>query len=239
MKKILWCGGSHLANARNKIKDIFCQHENSYLVTAGTFKDDYINGKKCSVFGKKFAIMDCIIDLSLFNLVVFVGQYVQPLRYFRGSMPLSSSLVSAVLDPKYVLLTMRSGQGRNPSNTDWFRNEPLEMIPQNFDGTCYLLPDPVPIDVNWSQVPSAARKLFFDSVTDFCGNNNIICVPQNADTLDVNLVTKKRYSRHAGDLTHMNDEYWELNLNDMLDALACEKKDSLDHVCRSSAERSS
>lgn len=221
MKNILWCGGSHLANARNKIDDMFCQHENSFLVTAGKFKDDHMNGKKCSIFAKKFAIKDDVIDLSLFNSVVFVGQYVQPLRYFRGSMPLSSSLVSAVLDSKYFLVKMRSGRGRNPSTTDWFKNEPLEMIPQNFDGTCYLLPDPVPVDVNWLQVPLAARKLFFESVKDFCVRNNIIFVPQNLDTLDVNLVTKKHYLRNAVDLTHMNDEYWELNLNNLLGVLAC------------------
>ena len=119
------------------------------------------------------------------------------------------------------LRRMRSGRGRKPSNTDWFRNEPLEMIPQNFDGTCYLFPDPVPNDVNWVKVPLVARKLFYDAVKDFCTRKNIVYVPQNPDTLDINLVTKKCYLRNACDLTHMNDKYWELNLNNLRDVLAC------------------
>ena len=102
MKKLLWCGGSHLGNARGVIESLFAQFDNEFYITAGPKNRDwsvdggryFVNG---SIVGDNAQKPGRRLDLGVFDRVIFVGQYIQPQRYVYPSQLLSSALLNSIL----------------------------------------------------------------------------------------------------------------------------------------------
>ena len=108
MKKILWCGGSHLIHSKNAIKHIFKESDNNFFPTAGpTNRHWFDKGGRYHVNG------DVVSDprderysfhINQYSSVIFMGQFIN-IRFFRaGSKLVSRALYDSLYPYKYAYL---------------------------------------------------------------------------------------------------------------------------------------
>src|SRR5688572_6746749 len=135
MKRILWCGGSHLAHARPHIEASHATtlkgYEPDFYVTAGPRNRDW------SGTGGRYTVDGAVVsgnaheperkvDMSANSALVFIGQFFQPFKAFIGDMDHSSAVVGRVLQH----LPMQ-GYFHDPARNiehRWY-NEPLSLFP--------------------------------------------------------------------------------------------------------------
>ncbi len=206
MSRILWCGGSHLANAYNLIRHIFSSFENSFYVTAAPLNRDWsANGGrysvKGSVIGGNAAEPSVFHDLNQFSLIVFVGQYVQPTRFMRDGQPLSRAVLDSMFPAESFLINLPGG----------IYNEPISLFPEIASGRCVLICDPIPVH----GIPKDNVVFFLNKVREFCGARNIHFEMQPEKTLDDNFSTRAEYLRGDADLMHFNDKFWMMCLSEV------------------------
>lgn len=223
MKKVLWCGGSHLGHAKETIERFYDKLDNTFVVTAGNYHQWQINGGRYKVEGSTvsgFHLQKSLkLDFSSFSCVIFIGQYIQPTRYFHGSMPLSRGMLGDMLDPNYFLLHMPSGFAISGNDKGvhfkpYFYNEPLYLFPMLAPNRCFLIPDPMPMNPGYRNVPIFAKQEFQSSLVSFCERNRIRLCSQPESTLSDSLSTKLQYQRRATDYIHVSDDYWRKALTD-------------------------
>ena len=218
MKKILWCGGSHLGTARKSIESIFCKHENDFYITAGTKAKDwstmggrYVNHG--SLIGGSPVEKGRVIDISNYDHIAFIGQFIQISRFFCDFAPVSDSLVDAVILSNSFLLKLPSGGVRNPSfQNGILYNEPLELFPKLMpnDSSCWLIPDPFANgNVSGAMVPLNAKKKFLEGVKRVCNANGINVFLQPDNTFDNEWRTLMKYNI---DEMHMGELFWNIVL---------------------------
>lgn len=202
MKKVLWCGGSHLGNAKGVIESLFTQSENEYYVTATPKNRDWsknggryhVNG---SIVGGNASEPDRRVDLSAYSRIIFVGQFIQPQKYVRPSDLLSSSLLNAMLCRDDVFTQLPNG----------LFNEPLSLFPQIAKGKCTLLCDP------WlrnNTLPMSFMAKFRNSLIDYCLKRDMALMFQPMSTLEREFSTSQEFSRRGGGRMHFNNEFWSI-----------------------------
>jgi hypothetical protein len=228
MKRILWCGGSHLAHAKNHILDKYSSCYNEFAVTAADFHHWYLEGNRISIGESGIEGLHLFRDANRasyqynhYDACVFVGQYVQPTRYFSGASPLSSALIADTLHGRGFLLEMRAGHAIDAfgkrSLPQYFKNQPLDLFSRLFSKRVVLVHDPLPcIYPAYLSVPLAAKRQFLKSVQKFCLQRNINLHFQRESTIDENWMTKAKYQRSEGDYTHVDDSFWELIFHDLV-----------------------
>ena len=222
-KKVLWCGGSHLANAKQLIQSRFSYFSNDFAVTAGDFHIKYLRGLRiCLDSGeikglKKFNSKNLdSYSKSDYDFCVFVGQYIQPTRYFWGGTLLSSALLENILHPSRFLLEIRSGHAvknfKRPNNYQgFFRNQPLELFSQLFAKRLILIHDPLPLGLeSYAKVPIEYKERFHQSVVRFCAKSGIRLVCQPSHTVNHLGLTNQKFQREEGDHTHASNDFWDI-----------------------------
>ncbi|KZK97253.1 hypothetical protein PsAD5_02342 [Pseudovibrio sp. Ad5] len=204
MTKILWCGGSHLGNARTPILQTFEEFENDFYITAGpgnlawARKGGRYEQNGTTVGGNGRSPTD-YFDLAQYDHIVFVGHWIQPRRFFIGSQPLSSAVLDCMFPVNDFLIHI-------PGN---IYNQPLELFPQIAIDKCILMCDPAPNFSSYVRAPLFAKKYFFEKAEEFCTLRGIKCLTQPETTLNTRLVTKSKFNKRENDYVHMNFEFWK------------------------------
>ena len=207
MNRILWCGGSHLATAKKSIEKLFSTCVNDYYITAAPKNRDW------SKRGGRYFVKGCIIgdnaaepgkriDLAIYNLVVFVGQYIQPWRYANSYQPMSAELQDVILKQEDLFVRLPSG----------IYNEPIRIIPKIARCPCILLCDPW---VCGNAIPSRFMEQFKISLNQFGKKNNIMVIYQPDRTLNGVFNTQDRFKIKQADNKHFDQEFWDLYLSSM------------------------
>ena len=219
MKRILWCGGSHLAHARPHIEASHATalkaYEPDFYVTAGPRNRDWsgtggryrVDGAMVSGTANEPARK---VDMSANLALVFIGQFFQPFKAVLGDMDHASTVVERVLQD----LPMQ-GYFHDPARNieqRWY-NEPLSLFPPLVPGPTLILPDPAPIGMRYAQVPTKLKQRFSDQIRTFCTERGLILIdiPQRLCTSEG--TTKAEYAL-PGDVLHMNDSYWKAVFDD-------------------------
>ena len=225
MKKILWCGGSHLGTARKSIGSIFCQHDNDFYITAAPKARDW------SVRGGRYVNRGSLvsgspvekgrdIDLSNYDHIVFVGQFVQISRYFCDFSPVSDFLMDSVIFSDNFLLKLPAGDSQSPSfQKGAIYNEPLELFPKlmSNDSSCWLIPDPLPNGTaSGAMVPIKVKKKFIEGVRRVCDANKLNLFLQPDKTFDHEWRTLIQYN---ADKVHMGELFWDTVLAELRSVL--------------------
>lgn len=223
MRKVLWCGGSHLGNAKGLIQSKFSHFSNDFAVTAAGFHIKYLSGLRICLDGGEIKGLEKFNSHNLdsyskndYDFCVFVGQYIQPTRYFRGCSPLSSAVLENILDPSRFLIEMRSGHAvnafkRSENYQSFFRNQPLELFPQLFKERLVLIRDPLPLGLeSYANVPLQYKERFNQSVVKFCAKNGIKLVCQPLHTVDQFGLTNQKFQRKDDDHNHASNEFWDI-----------------------------
>ena len=94
MNKVLWCGGSHLANATAIIREQYLNFDNHFLVTAGPILERWgksggkyiIKDSARSVSRERVGRLSAVNLISLYILVLYlwVSGYSRGVYLFRG-----------------------------------------------------------------------------------------------------------------------------------------------------------
>lgn len=211
MKKILWCGGSHLGHSKKVIETLFSDHNNEYYITAAPMNKNwskdggryFVEG---SIIGDNAAEPERRLDLLDFDHIVFVGHYIQPQKYTFRSQPLSSALKKAILGRDDLFIRLPDGN----------YNEPITLFPEIAKGKCVLLCDPFALN---NALPIDFMEEFKIELHNFCLKKGIDLMFQPQPTLDHNLSTLKSYSRSEGDQIHCNEDFWLLYLQSLKEKL--------------------
>jgi hypothetical protein len=131
--KVLWCGGSHLGNAKPIIASRLSHIESEYYITAGpTNRDWAASGGRYSV--KDHAVVgnaaepSRLVNLARYDKIIFVGQYIQPQRYFNKNQIISESIAARILEQEVIL-----------DRPNGFFNEPISLFAENAPCKCILI----------------------------------------------------------------------------------------------------
>jgi hypothetical protein len=215
VKKILWCGGSHLVDAMGLIREEFSFTENTFYGTAGPAnlawsKEGGRYQVKGTVVGGNAHQPSVHHDLQAFDFVIFVGQLVMPQMYFYGRTPLSTSILEAML-PVETFLEKLPGGGFN---------EPLTLFPRLAPGRCVLACDPLPTGLPYVEhVPLKAKRVFLEHVSKFCHFHGLRCIFQPDVTVAETLSTAPWFRKQEDDRMHMNADFWRQYLLKIRDEL--------------------
>ena len=215
MKRILWCGGSHLANARPQIeaahKGVLSIYKPDYYVTAGPRNRDWSGGGgrytvHGSVVSRNAHEPDREIDLSGYDALVFIGQFIQPFKAFIDGMQHSSAVVDNILKD----LPMQ-GYFHDPSRnlTHRWYNEPLELFPPFVKGSTFIVPDPAPAGQRYASVPAEIKRKYHDRIEEFCAETGCVHIPTPQELCTADGTTKEEFVL-PGDPLHMKDSYWQV-----------------------------
>lgn len=209
MTRILWCGGSHLAHAKPVLMRLLGAQD--FFVTAGpelnrwSAKGGRYQVKGSRVGGTPFA-PERLVDLDEYDQIVFVGQWVQPHKWFNAGQVLSEGVLKAMFRDDAVLRMSPDGAF----------NEPLILFPKLAPDRCVLACDPFPhINSHWPKhhcrgnyrdIPSLHLERFYTHVEVVCIQRGMKVLHQPNDT-HRHWVTGAEHSR--GDQIHMNESFWE------------------------------
>ena len=209
MSRILWCGGSHLAHAKPVLERQLGAED--FFVTAGPELNRWsaeggryeVEGSR--VGGNPFA-PERHVDLKDFDRIVFVGQWVQPHKWFNAGQLLSNQVLEAMFRDGAVLRQAPDGA----------YNEPLLLFPQLAPGRCVLACDPFPhthscwptqhCRGHYRDIPAMCLERFYAQVQSVCDQRGVTMLLQPDDT-HTNWVTAAEHSR--GDQIHMTESFWE------------------------------
>lgn len=209
MTKLLWCGGSHLGNARGVIESLFAQCDNEFYVTAAPknrdwsrvggryFVDGAIVGDNAQEPGRR-------LDLGVFDQIIFVGQYIQPQKYVHPSQLLSSALLNSILRRDDLFVRLPGG----------IYNEPILLFPKIAKEKCVLLCDPW---IRCNLLPARFMEGFKQELTDYCHSNNILLMFQPNSTVEGQFSTRQEFSRSENDKMHFNAKFWCLYIQSFKD----------------------
>ena len=207
MKKVLFCGGSHMGNARSTIESQFNSIDSDYYITAAPknrewskfggryFRDGSIVGKNGHSPGK-------LVNLSEYSQIIFVGQWIQPFQYVQGVNIASQALLNNVFHEN-CFVDLPSGA--------W--NEPLSLFPDIALGKCTLIVDPLPYSDAMTKVPDLYIKMMYTRLANFCEKRTMrVIMPPSELLQDGKFLTKKKYSLNEPNdpYAHCNNDYWKI-----------------------------
>jgi hypothetical protein len=210
MKKLLWCGGSHLANSKSAIERIFTDSENTFFPTAGPVNREWFNsGGKYNVDG------DLVVDprdegsplhINQFSRVIFIGQFINIRFFSANSRPVSRALYESLYP--YECVHLKGG----------LVNHPLELFFKEFGHKCILVPEPTPIsNTKDSKIPLRTHDFYWEMLRKFCSHYDSILIEENPSFLGKDRLTLKIYE--GIDSRHCNSRYWDIKIQGIKDVL--------------------
>ncbi|MGQ7793748.1 hypothetical protein ACUN0C_15180 [Faunimonas sp. B44] len=226
MKRLLWCGGSHLANAKAIISAIhgaeLSDWEPDFMETAGPrFEEATAAGRQFVVSGSVVqggGVGDRPRDLTNYDAIVFVGQYVQIMRAYSGPTELSTAVVEEILRHIPITLTGKKKwdtlNGKRVWDDSPFYNEPLDQILQLASCPVYLIHDPHPTRAEHRATPLWMKQAYFQRIRAFCKAQRLVLIEPPIYLVTDDLATRPEFDR--GDGIHMNGDYWTAVLNEEL-----------------------
>ena len=124
-------GGSHLGHAKKVIESNLAENTNSFYITAGPKNKRWsIQGGRYfvegSVVGDNGAEPDKRLDLSDFDQIIFIGQWIQPLKYLPRFQPISTALKHAILRRDDLFINLPGGNLMSP--LCYFQKLPKESV---------------------------------------------------------------------------------------------------------------
>ena len=224
MKKLLWCGGSHLASARSVIDEYFQDCNNTYYVTAGW------RNRRWAVAGGRYSVShgrvggngwrkNVYYDLNDFDKIIYVGHYVQIQRYYKFDPhkipPLSRALVNSIHGSEDFLVKLPTKTGIA------LLNEPITMFPKYNSGNHIIMVDPMACYAFIKWMPNWIKQDFLSKANLKLRELGLIPISQSADTFDSEyMLTRSDYLKRSekGDMLHMNEKYWEIQLQILRDS---------------------
>lgn len=210
MKKILFCGGSHMNNANRSIKEKFQVMNIDFYISAGP--KNRIWSQNGGVYKVQETTIsgngknpNLAIDLSKYDFIIFVGQWIQPFRYFNEFQKLSKCLLKEILHENCFI--------NMPEN---IYNEPLYLFNKLAPKRTILIPDPLPNDPYIDNIPYDYIKMFYSELDGFCQRNSIILhMPTTSLLEEGKLRTKKKYIKsYPEKVNHCIKEYWDILFNE-------------------------
>ena len=178
-----------------------------YITAAPINRDWSINGGRYKVngtiIGGNGRSPSMYLDLSKYNHIVFVGQYIQIWKFFtnKKKMNISKSLLK-VLFNKNCFINL-------PFN---HYNEPLDLFPKIAHGKLILIPDPL---INFHRTENINLKYidyFYNQLSSFCDSRSIqLCMPEKSLLDDGGRFVKAEYKRARDENDfHCTNEYWQI-----------------------------
>jgi hypothetical protein len=220
MKNILWCGGSHLSNAKSKINhwidDHIFQHNADFYVTAGPKTLEWsANGGRYTIEGSIVSGSpyenDRKIDLLKYDLIIFIGQYIQPSRILSKNTTWDDIFSKDLLNEyfKYGIIHPMRWNG-HPAY-----NEPFILFKELSNCNIIVLADPFPSsrDPQYFGTSIPMVKLYYESFVEFCNSIGLIPCFQPEPTIDNSIYTPAKFDRSFEDHLHKSLEFWELVFN--------------------------
>ena len=205
MKKILFCGGSHMWQCKkNKLMEKkFNNFDLDFYTTAGPKNIEWSkSGGRYKVDGTivsgNISYHNNGIDLSKYKHIVFIGQYIQIFRFcnFEKKQLFSKSLLEVMFnDDCFINL---------PEN---FYNEPLDLFPKLAPNRVILIPDPLVKSYRNEYIYFDFIDYFYEKLSLFCESKSIKLFMPDKSLLDDFRFTKEEYKI---DTVHCNISYWEI-----------------------------
>jgi hypothetical protein len=229
-KKVLWCGGSHLASASNVIKSASNQFkiDSSFYITAG--------GKVASwsIKGGQYKVIDPHrlkgyrderlslseeVDLSGYDAVVFLGQYVQPSRVFSDknfdwNQPLSDLFINDLSRYSFEYAP-------HPTFNKVVKNEAPKLFKKICKTDCrfVIFADPFVHENSFDEsnseyvnkVPSNIKHIYYQEFCEWYSKLGFKPLIQPNHTFNISsMATKLEYILSHKDDWHMNEEFWKM-----------------------------
>jgi len=205
MKKILFCGGSHMAQCKKYkvLEKRFNNFDLDFYFTAGPLNRAWsINGGRYKVDGTRVSgnIRDPNTekDLSKYDHIVFIGQYIQINRYWdrKTKQLLSKSILKEIFNKDCFI--------NFPEN---FYNEPLELFPKLATNKVILIPDPLIKTQGRRSINLDFIDYFYKGLSLCCESRSIKLFMPDKSLLDDDCrFAKEEYNY---DTLHCNLSYWE------------------------------
>ncbi|MEO1002645.1 MAG: hypothetical protein AAFX65_05975 [Cyanobacteria bacterium J06638_7] len=206
MRKLLWCGGSHLAHAKEAIDSHFSDFKNIFWLTAGPANRDWFNS------GGRYLLAGDVVEdprtkaqvkVGEFAHIVFIGQYIN-LQFFRANSQIVSRALYRAIYPFKTA----------PFELGGLCNHPLQLFFTNFGEQCVLMPEPMPVSDSGGEItPLKTREYYREMLKDFCLHYNSLLAEEDPALLDENGLT---FSIFQGkDRRHCNSQYWHLRMKSL------------------------
>lgn len=230
MRRVLWCGGSHLGTAKNSAisaihSGLLREFTADFYITAApanrtwSWQGGRYQVDGTTVYGNRAMRMERR-HLDRYEVIIFVGQWIQPWCIFRDAMPLSDAVLQRCLHQQPLHPSIiRGGKSLN-----WY-NEPLELFPVLAPGKVLLIRDPEACIDSYQAVPVNLKQAYASHLELFCRRKKIMLCPQFTQALDRRLTTDRRYLRdpRGRDPVHMSDHYWQLLFDRLLSPMLRDK----------------
>ena len=205
MTKILFCGGSHLAQCKKDkiLEKRFNNFDLDFYVTAGPSNIKWIiNGGRYKVDGTRISgtirNADIEKDLSKYDHIVFIGQYIQLSKFcdFRKKELFSKSLLEEIFNKDCFI-----------NLPEKIYNEPLELFPKLAPGRVILIPDPLVDKRKFKYINYDFIDYFYKALSLCCESRSIKLFMPDKSLLDDDCrFTKEEYKK---DGLHCHSSYWE------------------------------
>ena len=205
MKSILFCGGSHLATAKTSIEKRFELFNLDYFVTAGTknlkwFKNGGRYNIEGTIIGGSPEQANIFKDLSKYDLIIFVGQFIQISRFLGGNKQLLSKSILKEIFKKDCFINL-------PGN---LYNQPLEIFPEIAPNKVILIPDPLVKTLNIEGIDLDYVDYFYEQLHLFCEYRFIKLLMPDKCLLEDDLRFVKSTYMLSKDNIHCKKEYWDI-----------------------------
>lgn len=214
--KVLFCGGSHLAHAKEIVDSIdpnSIELESQYVVTAG------VGTRKQLLLGKSFEYSELkgvvppaskLNTLTSFfpdeyQLIVIVGNYFLPTRlssYIKkwADQPMTGSLLEEIIFNSFSDIPYHS----EPYS---FRSNFMGLLSGCTSTRVMLIPDPRPVD---ERIDPEIISRYYKCLSRYSTSLGFEYIEHPSDTVSpITGIGNAKYLRDVGnDRIHMNKEYW-------------------------------
>jgi hypothetical protein len=215
MKKLLWCGGSHLANSKNAIESNFSEFDNIFFRTAGPVNLEWFRR------GGRYKVdRDLVLDprdekqsfrINQYVKIIFVGQYINIRRYHADNILVSRTLYETIYPHESAPFILG-------------RNHPLELFFKKFGNKCILLPEPIPISNDEdAKIPLRTHDFYRRMLWKFCSHYDSTLIGENFSFLGKDGLTLSIYK--GRDSRHCNSRYWDIRMQDVKKVFQCPSND--------------
>lgn len=227
--QILFCGGSHLAHAKEVIDDsaISKKHEINvdYIITAGArIRNQLVAGEEFT-YNKETGISPPALKINSlksfipnsYSYIIIIGNYFIPYRllgYFQNwdNRPMSTEITKEIILNSFTEIPHHS-----PPYS--FQSTFIELLAKHKEGsTLIFVPDPRSTD---TKVPPELICMYYECLKNYLGNLGINYVDHICETYShetgAGLI---EYLRNPpNDIIHMNQEYWKKQLAPVFEKL--------------------
>lgn len=229
-RKILFCGGSHLAHAKEAIDDSWLSEDKSlaldYVVTAGVgVRKQLLTGEQFK-FTKERGMIPLPVKINTmesffpdnYECIVIVGNYFLPSRltdYIESwhRLPMTDSIVKEIICHSFYEIPYKS----KPFS---FKSNFIELLAANtFNSKILFVPDPRVPNI---KIPADFSERYYKYLQEHIENLGIHYIPHNKETYsNESGAGLEGYLRNSpSDKIHMNQSYWHKQIAPVLEYIS-------------------